>query len=166
MAGHWQAMPCGAERIILRRQSHAAWFGYETRNENNFLTLFRVAHVTHIQHGNSYEIYPRKEISGRKTVGTDRHPVADWTLGYSRKPGLSENPVVARYPHAALAIGTSRDIQAFRVNKITNRHIGPKKHAYQILWYHTCIIGVHTCIRITGSTSTSDRVTVRLCHTI
>ncbi len=41
--------------------------------------------------------------TGQKTVGTDRHPVTDWILGYSSKAGLSENRVLA----AILAIGTS-----------------------------------------------------------
>ncbi len=40
--------------------------------------------------------YINNKKSGQKMVGTDRHPVADWTLGYSHKASLSENPVLAR----------------------------------------------------------------------
>ncbi len=48
--------------------------------------FFRFAHLTHIQHGDSYKMYPqKKKKTGRKMVGTDRHPVADWTLVYCRR---------------------------------------------------------------------------------
>ncbi len=36
-------------------------------------------------------------MSGQKTVGTDRHPIADWTLGYIRTAGLFETRCLVRH---------------------------------------------------------------------
>ncbi len=51
----------GAVHIILRRRSRV--HDLVTQNENvlvphDFLPLFRFTHVKHIQHGDSYKIYP------------------------------------------------------------------------------------------------------------
>ncbi len=70
---------------------------------HDFLPLFRFAHVTHSIGRHLPNISMKKMNQDEMTVGTDRHRLADWTLGYSRRAGPFETRCLGD-----LALGTFR----------------------------------------------------------
>ncbi len=65
----------------------------------NFLRVFDLPILTHIQHVDSYEIYQQQK-NGTKD--------ADWTRRYTRMAGLFENRGLGELATARLALGTFR----------------------------------------------------------